>query len=141
MCAELSVSRKLSVLLVSIPFFVSFSSTRQTMADATTMRQLKIKTSTLVRNLKDLRYCQAEVEKETKRLEEFQATDPEKVSQQKKVIAEADMMVPDALNRIRRATDELTAFLAEHDEIEEGEELSLAKDTLKQSDAVLGKDE
>ena len=111
------------------------------MADATTMRQLKIKTSTLVRNLKDLRYCQAEVEKETKRLEEFQATDPEKVSQQKKVIAEADMMVPDALNRIRRATDELTAFLAEHDEIEEGEELSLAKDTLKQSDAVLGKDE
>lgn len=78
-------------------------------------KQLKVKTGVVVRNLKDLSFARAEVDREKARLASFEATDPDKVKQQRKVIEEALMMIPEHISRIRKGSGELEQFLAEND--------------------------
>lgn len=82
--------------------------------DSEEVKQLKIKSGGVRRNVKDLVYARSEVQKEVARLEKVTATDPDKISQQKNVIAEAEMMVPHADNRLRQAVADLSSFLELH---------------------------
>jgi tubulin-specific chaperone A len=87
-------------------------------------KQVKIKTGTVKRNVKDLAFANSEVAKEEARLHKILSDDPEKEKQQKNVIQEAKMMVPLAKNRIRTSLGELRDFLA--NETIESEELKAA---------------
>jgi tubulin-specific chaperone A len=110
--------------------------------DPALAKALKVKHSTVTRNLKDLQYAQAEVSKENERLIKFQAEDPDKVNQQKKVIAEAEMMIPHAISRIRKSADELEAFLRENgDQFGDEEALKEPNATLAAARKVLGVDD
>lgn len=81
------------------------------MADA--LKQLKIKTGVLNRNVKDLAFARSQLDREVTRLRGFEAAeDTDKVHQQKKVIQEHEATVPTALTRIQRAIDDLEEFLA-----------------------------
>eukprot|EP00388_Colpodella_angusta_P030888 GDKK01020775.1.p1 GENE.GDKK01020775.1~~GDKK01020775.1.p1 ORF type:complete len:164 (+),score=32.39 GDKK01020775.1:72-494(+) len=82
--------------------------------DTDEVKQLKIKSGGVKRNIKDLVYARAEVGKEIQRLEKVTATDPDKIQQQKAVVSEAEMMVPHADNRLRQSTAELATFLETH---------------------------
>lgn len=69
------------------------------------------KVNTLKRNRKDLEVCKKEVLVEQERLEKFQKSFPDKVSQQENVLSETKVMVPDAENRLRSAIMDLSDFL------------------------------
>ncbi len=80
------------------------------------LKQLKVKVSSVKRNIKDLKYARTEVKKEEGRLAQVQKDTPDeefRIRQQQQVIHEARVMVPDARNRIDKAVTELKAFLAE----------------------------
>lgn len=74
-------------------------------------KALRIKVSALRRTIKDLLYAKREVERETARLEQVRSTDPDRVSQQEKVIDEARMMVPHSENRIMSSVNDLLDFI------------------------------
>lgn len=108
------------------------------MADPAVVRSVGIKQRALQRNLKDLRFCNQDVLKEQTRLETFRRDDPEKVDQQLKVVAEAEMMVPEYKNRIKRSADELRSLLCEDTTkaLEGTEGLALAQQALADADSV-----
>lgn len=117
------------------PFPTRTSKLQQQMASAEA-RTLGIKQKALVRNIKDLKFCDSDIEKEARRLEAYRANDPERVDQQVKHLAEYEMMVPEYLNRIRRGIEDLKAFLT--DDVRaalEGNELIAASDqTLREAE-------
>lgn len=79
-------------------------------------KTLKLKTGIVNRNIKDLAFCKTENDRERARLETFEATNPDKVSQQRAVVEEARVMIPEYQNRIRKATEDLRSFLTENAE-------------------------
>lgn len=73
---------------------------------------VRLKAAALKRNMKDLEFAEKEVTREKARLETYLAEASDKVPQQHKVIAEAEMMVPLARTRIERSYGELQTVLA-----------------------------
>jgi tubulin-specific chaperone A len=103
-------------------------------------KQLKIKTGTLKRNVKDLAFANSEVAKEEARLVKILADDPEKESQQKNVIQEARMMVPLAKNRIRTSLNELQEFLANETLDDAAELRAAALEAVAEGEAALAEE-
>ena len=78
-------------------------------------RQLKIKTGTLKRNIKDLLYSQKEVAKEQDRLRTFvEERDENKIHQQKKVVQESESAVPRSKERIVSSLKDLEEFMQQN---------------------------
>lgn len=82
--------------------------------DANTLKQLKVKTGSLKRNVKDLEYAEKELAKEQKRLEGFEAEkDEDKIRQQKKVLDETNQMIPISIQRLKATFEDVSQFSAE----------------------------
>lgn len=91
------------------------------------IKALKVKTGTLKRNLKDLAFAKAEVQREEQRMEKVAAEDPDKIMQQQNVIAESRMMIPLAENRIRTSLQDLKDYVADNDAaVADGEDKAAA---------------
>ncbi|OAY67418.1 Tubulin-folding cofactor A [Ananas comosus] len=80
-----------------------------------TIRNLKIKTSTCKRILKELHSYEKEVEREAAKTAEMKekSADPYDLKQQENVLAESRMMVPDCRRRLEAALADLKAILEE----------------------------
>lgn len=79
--------------------------------DANTLKQLKVKVGSLKRNVKDIEYAEKELEKEQKRLAEYEATnDADKIFQQKKVLDEVNQMIPINNQRLKTMFEEVSQF-------------------------------
>ncbi|KAK1306835.1 Tubulin-specific chaperone A [Acorus calamus] len=95
-----------------------------------TMRNLKIKTGTCKRILKELHSYEKEVEKEAKKTTDMKerGADPYDLKQQENVLAESRMMIPDCRKRLESSLDDLKGTLAELKEAnEQGSELGEAE--------------
>ncbi|KAL8142378.1 hypothetical protein V2J09_015410 [Rumex salicifolius] len=88
-----------------------------------TLRNLKIKTSSCKRLLKELSSYEKEVEGEAAKTADMKekAADPYDLKQQENVLAESRMMVPDCRKRLESALDDLRGTLAELEESDEKE--------------------
>ncbi|GAB2274181.1 hypothetical protein Dimus_008949 [Dionaea muscipula] len=86
-----------------------------------TVRNLKIKTSTCKRIVKDLRSYEEEVEREAAKTADMKekGADPYDLKQQENVLAESRMMIPDCRKRLESALADLKATLAELEESNE----------------------
>ncbi|XP_010906045.1 tubulin-folding cofactor A [Elaeis guineensis] len=80
-----------------------------------TLRNLKIKTATCKRILKELHSYEKEVEKEAAKTADMKdkGADPYDLKQQENVLAESRMMVPDCRKRLEAALADLKGTLAE----------------------------
>jgi hypothetical protein len=79
--------------------------------DASTLKQLKVKVGSLKRNVKDIEYAEKELDKEGKRLAEYEAAnDEDKVFQQKKVVDEFHKMIPINMQRLKTLFEEASQF-------------------------------
>ncbi|PWZ23540.1 Tubulin-folding cofactor A [Zea mays] len=126
----------------------------------TTLRNLKIKTSTCKRIVKELRSYEKEVEKEAAKTADMKekGADPYDLKQQvltdymkpprcssckrdcekENVLAESRMMVPDCHKRLETALADLKATLAELKESnEQGAEIGEAESTIAEVEAVV----
>ncbi|KQK09705.1 tubulin-folding cofactor A [Brachypodium distachyon] len=104
-----------------------------------TLRNLKIKTSTCKRIVKELRSYEKEVEKEAAKTADMKekGADPYDLKQQENVLAESRMMVPDCHKRLEAALTDLKATLAELKESnEQGAEIGEAESTITEVEAV-----
>ncbi|XP_062220725.1 tubulin-folding cofactor A-like isoform X2 [Phragmites australis] len=105
-----------------------------------TLRNLKIKTSTCKRIVKELRSYEKEVEKEAAKTADMKekSADPYDLKQQENVLAESRMMVPDCHKRLEAALADLKATLAELKESnEQGAEIGEAESTVTEVEAVV----
>jgi len=105
-----------------------------------TLRNLKIKTSTCKRIVKELRSYEKEVEKEAAKTADMKdkGADPYDLKQQENVLAESRMMVPDCHKRLETALADLKATLAELKESnEQGAEIGEAESTIAEVEAVV----
>uniref|UniRef100_A0A0E0CT28 Tubulin-specific chaperone A n=1 Tax=Oryza meridionalis TaxID=40149 RepID=A0A0E0CT28_9ORYZ len=105
-----------------------------------TLRNLKIKTSTCKRIVKELRSYEKEVEKEAAKTADMKekGADPYDLKQQENVLAESRMMVPDCHKRLETALADLKATLAELKESnEQGAEIGEAESTITEVEAVV----
>ncbi|XP_073155255.1 tubulin-folding cofactor A-like [Henckelia pumila] len=82
-----------------------------------TVRNLKIKTSTCKRIVKELHSYEKEVEREAAKTADMKANaaDPHDIKQQENVLAESRMMLPDCHKRLEAALTDLKGFLVESD--------------------------
>ncbi|CAA6667009.1 unnamed protein product [Spirodela intermedia] len=80
-----------------------------------TLRNLKIKTSTCKRILKELHSYEKEVEKEAAKTADMKekGADPYDLKQQENVLAESRMMIPDCRKRLEASLGDLKGTLAE----------------------------
>lgn len=104
-----------------------------------TLRNLKIKTSTCKRIVKELRSYEKEVEKEAAKTADMKekGADTYDLKQQENVLAESRMMVPDCHKRLEAALTDLKATLAELKESnEQGTEIGEAEATITEVEAV-----
>ncbi|KAF3621258.1 Tubulin-folding cofactor A, partial [Capsicum annuum] len=78
-----------------------------------TVRNLKIKTSTCKRILKELNSYEKEVEREAAKTADMKekGADPHDLKQQENVLAESRMMVPDCHKRLEAALEDLKGTL------------------------------
>ncbi|XP_055817966.1 tubulin-folding cofactor A isoform X2 [Solanum dulcamara] len=78
-----------------------------------TIRNLKIKTSTCKRILKELHSYEKEVEREAAKTADMKekGADPYDLKQQENVLAESRMMVPDCRKRLEGALEDLKGTL------------------------------
>ncbi|XP_075510908.1 tubulin-folding cofactor A-like [Primulina tabacum] len=83
-----------------------------------TLRNLKIKTSTCKRIVKELDSYEKEVEREAAKTADMKANaaDPFDIKQQENVLAESRMMIPDCHKRLETALTDLKGFLVELEE-------------------------
>ncbi|KAH6767527.1 tubulin folding cofactor A [Perilla frutescens var. hirtella] len=99
-----------------------------------TLRNLKIKTSTCKRIVKELRSYEKEVERESAKTADMKAkgADPYDLKQQENVLGESRMMVPDCRKRLEAALSDLKGTLAELEESgeKEGSEIDDARSTI-----------
>ncbi|KAK3155641.1 hypothetical protein QOZ80_2AG0150360 [Eleusine coracana subsp. coracana] len=105
-----------------------------------TLRNLKIKTSTCKRIVKELRSYEKEVEKEAAKTAGMKekGADPYDLKQQENVLAESRMMVPDCHKRLEAALADLKATLAELKESnEQGAEIGEAESTITEVEAIV----
>ncbi|XP_050225489.1 tubulin-folding cofactor A [Mercurialis annua] len=98
-----------------------------------TIRNLKIKTSTCKRIVKEWQSYEKEVEREAAKTADMKqkGADPYDLKQQENVLAESRMMVPDCRKRLEAALDDLRATLAELEESgnKDGPEIEDARTT------------
>ncbi|EPY40809.1 tubulin binding protein cofactor A-like protein [Angomonas deanei] len=131
---SLLLTRYLSFLKHSLLFIIGMSKSQSAAA-----KTLSIKTNAVLRNIKDLQYALKETETETARLEKMKEENSDKVSQQENVVAEAKMMIPNAKNRIRASSKDLSEYLEkERAAIDDAELLEKASGALTQANEVLG---
>ncbi|CAH8385743.1 unnamed protein product [Eruca vesicaria subsp. sativa] len=95
------------------------------------IRNLKIKTSTCKRIVKELRSYEKEVEREAAKTAAMKdnGADPYDLKQQENVLGESRMMIPDCHKRLESALADLKSTLAELEE-KEGPEVEDAKKTV-----------
>uniref|UniRef100_A0A7N0UV98 Tubulin-specific chaperone A n=1 Tax=Kalanchoe fedtschenkoi TaxID=63787 RepID=A0A7N0UV98_KALFE len=109
-----------------------------------TVRNLKIKTQTCKRVIKELHYYEKEVEAEATKTAKMKdsGADPYDLKQQENVLAESRMMVPDCRKRLETALADLKGTLAEFEESnEDAPEIVEAKEIIAQGDSVFQADE
>ncbi|KAF7139252.1 hypothetical protein RHSIM_Rhsim07G0038000 [Rhododendron simsii] len=99
-----------------------------------TLRNLKIKTSTCKRIVKELNSYEKEVEREAAKTTDMKdkGADPYDLKQQENVLAESRMMIPDCHKRLEAALTDLKGTLAELEESDhkEGQEIDEARSTI-----------
>ncbi|XP_058221749.1 tubulin-folding cofactor A [Rhododendron vialii] len=99
-----------------------------------TLRNLKIKTSTCKRIVKELNSYEKEVEREAAKTTDMKdkGADPYDLKQQESVLAESRMMIPDCHKRLEVALTDLKGTLAELEESDhkEGQEIDEARSTI-----------
>ncbi|XVF06749.1 hypothetical protein REPUB_Repub06bG0077300 [Reevesia pubescens] len=126
--AESSVLRLLGPLHLQIP------SHFQRLEGMATVRNLKIKTSTCKRIVKELHSYEKEVEREAAKTADMKdkGADPYDLKQQENVLAESRMMVPDCRKRLEASLADLKGTLAELEEAneKEGPEFEDARSTI-----------
>ncbi|XP_027094568.2 tubulin-folding cofactor A [Coffea arabica] len=85
---------------------------------ASTMKNLKIKTSTCKRIVKELHSYEKEVEREAAKVADMKdkGADPYDIKQQENVLAESRMMIPDCHKRLEAALADLKNILLELEE-------------------------
>ncbi|KAL9246850.1 hypothetical protein vseg_020338 [Gypsophila vaccaria] len=86
-----------------------------------TVRNLKIKTGTCKRLVKELHSYEKEVDREAAKTADMKekGADPYDLKQQENVLAESRMMVPDCRKRLESSLADLKATLAELEESDE----------------------
>ncbi|KAI3444541.1 hypothetical protein Pfo_001206 [Paulownia fortunei] len=96
-----------------------------------TLRNLKIKTSTCKRIVKELHSYEKEVEREAAKTADMKAkgADPYDLKQQENVLAESRMMIPDCCKRLEVSLGDLKGTLVELEESghKEGSEINDAQ--------------
>ncbi|KAL8516334.1 hypothetical protein ACS0TY_014845 [Phlomoides rotata] len=101
-----------------------------------TLRNLKIKTSTCKRIVKELHSYEKEVEREAAKTADMKSNgaDLYDLKQQENVLAESRMMVPDCHKRLEAALTDLKGTLAELEESgqKEGAEIDDARSTISE---------
>ncbi|KMZ58484.1 Tubulin-specific chaperone A [Zostera marina] len=108
------------------------------------MRNLKIKTGTCKRILKELHSYEKEVEREAKKTADMKerGADPYDLKQQENVLAESRMMIPDCRKRLVGALEDLKATLEElKDSNEQGAETYEADKTVEEIEVFFHNDE
>lgn len=110
-----------------------------------TLRNLKIKTSTCKRLVKELHSYEKEVEREVAKTADMKekGADPYDLKQQENVLAESRMMIPDCRKRLESALADLKGTLAELEESseKEGPEINEAQSTIADVEKLfLGED-
>ncbi|KAL4352861.1 hypothetical protein GQ457_06G024140 [Hibiscus cannabinus] len=92
-----------------------------------TVRNLKIKTSTCKRIVKELHSYENEVQREAAKTADMKekGADPYDLKQQENVLAESRMMIPDCHKRLEASLADLKATLAELEEAKEKEGLEV----------------
>ncbi|KAJ1651700.1 hypothetical protein IWQ61_007803 [Dispira simplex] len=101
------------------------------------LRDLKIKTNVVKRNLKDEIHYKKEVEQQTAYVDNLKSDDADEylIRKQIEVLDESKMMLPDCKKRIAKAVEDLKALLDTQNPVFEGsEELKLAQDVLASID-------
>lgn len=83
--------------------------------DMATLRNLKIKTATCKRILKELRSYEKEVDREAAKTTDMKekGADPYDLKQQENVLAESRMMIPDCHKRLEASLADLKGILSE----------------------------
>eukprot|EP00906_Rhabdomonas_costata_P004107 RCo006143 len=105
-------------------------------------KQLKIKSGSLKRNIKDLEAAQKEVAQETARLQKFtsEGADEAKLKQQRNCIDEAQAQIHDCKTRITKSCADLKEFLSSNTEelqASAAEELRTATELIASADTAL----
>ncbi len=103
------------------------------MENTAILKQLKIKTGTLNRNVKDYRSYANERDKQQERLEKLKAEsdDSGKIRQNEEALAETIAMLPHSKSRIQTSSDELEALVGSApSDISEAEEIMNANKAL-----------
>ncbi|KAJ0970731.1 hypothetical protein J5N97_018690 [Dioscorea zingiberensis] len=98
-----------------------------------TIRNLKIKTSTCKRIVKELHSYEKEIEREAAKTVDMKekGADPYDLKQQENVLAESRMMIPDCRKRLETSLADLKATLAELKESDQkGVEIEEAESTI-----------
>lgn len=106
-----------------------------------TIKNLKIKTATCKRIIKELHSYEKEVEREAAKTADMKekGADPYDLKQQENVLAESRMMVPDCHKRLESALADLKGALAELEEStqEKGQEFDDARSTITEIESFL----
>ncbi|KAI7735523.1 hypothetical protein M8C21_017881 [Ambrosia artemisiifolia] len=99
-----------------------------------TIRNLKIKTASCKRLVKELHSYEKEVEREAAKTADMKekGADPYDLKQQENVLAESRMMIPDCRKRLESSLADLKGILAELEEAnqKEGPEVTEAETTV-----------
>ncbi|KAK1304412.1 Tubulin-specific chaperone A [Acorus calamus] len=97
------------------------------------LRNLKIKTGTCKRILKELHSYEKEVENEAKKTADMKdsGADPYDLKQQENVLAESRMMIPDCHKRLDSSLADLKGTLAELKEADEQVSLSIIRKNIR----------
>ncbi|WCJ27692.1 Tubulin-specific chaperone A [Euphorbia peplus] len=105
-----------------------------------TVRNLKIKTSTCKRLVKELHSYEKEVEREAAKTSHMKdkGADPYDLKQQENVLAESRMMIPDCRKRLEAALADLKGTLSELEESDqkEGQEIEDAHSTITETEQL-----
>ncbi|KAM1706003.1 hypothetical protein ACFXTH_027976 [Malus domestica] len=106
-----------------------------------TLRNLKVKTGTCKRLVKELHSYEKEVEREAAKTADMKekGTDPYDLKQQENVLAESRMMIPDCRKRLEASLADLKGILAEVEEElnqKEGPEIEEAQTVIGEVDAL-----
>ncbi|XP_047315009.1 tubulin-folding cofactor A [Impatiens glandulifera] len=107
-----------------------------------TIRNLKIKTATCKRIVKELHSYEREVEREAAKTADMKekGADPYDLKQQENVLGESRMMIPDCHKRLEAALADLKGTLAEFEETE-GPEFDEARIVITDVEKVFQKAE
>ncbi|PIA31043.1 hypothetical protein AQUCO_05300105v1 [Aquilegia coerulea] len=104
-----------------------------------TLRNLKIKTGTCKRVIKELRSYEKEVEREAAKTADMKekGADPYDLKQQENVLAESRMMIPDCRKRLEASLADIKETLAELESNQEkGAEIDEAQTVIAEVETV-----